>query len=428
MQQIQPPRAPVRIVILGGGFGGTYAARHLERMFGPGEITLTLVSRDNFLLFTPMLHEVAASDVDATHIVSPLRQLLRRGTVLNGDVTGIDPVERTVTIRHGHGHEHCLGYDHLVVALGSTANFFHLPGVEERALTMRSLGDAMALRDRVIDRLEQAEVEGTSGTGAGVAFVVAGAGFAGVETIGAINDMIRESLRFYPGIDAGRVRMVLTDPGPAVLPELGPELGAFARGALERRGIEVRSGTSVGLADARGVHLSDGSLIEGATLVWTAGSAAHPLLRMLPGVDGRGRLPVLPTLQVPDQPGLWALGDAAVVPDPDGKPYPPTAQHAIRQARVLAGNIRATIKGGRQQPFVFTTLGQLAAIGRRTGVARILGLRFSGIIAWFLWRSIYLAKLPRFERKVRVAIDWTLDLVFPRDLVRFELPRPKVEA
>ena len=292
---------------------------------------------------------------------------------------------------------------------------------------MRTLGDAIALRDRVIDRLEQAEVEGASGERAPVAFVIAGAGFAGVETIGAINDMVRQSLRYYPAITPDQVRMVLADPGPAVLPELGPELGEYARRALMKRGIEVRSQTGVALADDRGLELTDGTRIDGATLVWTAGSGPHPLLRLVPGVDARGRLPVSPTLAVPGQPGLWALGDAAIVPGPDGKPYPPTAQHAIRQARVVAENIRATIRGEQLKPFVFKTLGQLAAIGRRAGVARVFGVRFSGVVAWLLWRTIYLAKLPRFDRKVRVAIDWALDLVFSRDLVRFEVSRPLVE-
>ena len=421
----------MKLVILGGGFGGAYAAMHLGKLFRPGELELTLVSRDNFLLFTPMLHEVAASDVDVTHIVSPLRQLIRRGSVFNGEVEAIDLAARRVRVRHvSGGHPHELEYDHLVIALGSVTNFFRLPGVAEHALTMKTLGDAIELRSRTIGLLEEAEFEAAAGHAASqLAFVVAGGGFAGVETAGALNDFVRDALPFYPHLREADVRMVLVHPGEVLLPELRPELGRYAARALARRGIEVRTGTAVAGCDGSSVRLGDGATIPARTLVWTAGTAPAPLLRTLPIVDERGRIPVAPTLAVPGQPGVWALGDAATIPDPDGKPYPPTAQHAIRQARVLAENIRAAARGAPLRPFTFRTIGQLAAIGRRRGVANIMGINFSGFVAWLLWRTIYLAKLPRLDRKVRVALDWALDLIFSKDLVQYHTPqRPQTDV
>ncbi|MFN0179224.1 MAG: NAD(P)/FAD-dependent oxidoreductase [Gemmatimonadales bacterium] len=429
-ESAQPART--RVVILGGGFGGAYSAMYLEKLLPPEDIDLTLVSRENFLLFTPMLHEVAASDIDVTHIVSPLRQLIRRGVLFNGEVVGIDLAQRRVTVEHASGgHHHTLDYDHLVLALGSVTNFFGLPGVAERALTMKSLTDATEVRSRAIDLLEQADFEAASGHRQPLlTFVVAGGGFAGVETIGALNDFVRDALREYRHLTEREVRMVLVHPGDRLLPELGPGLGAFAATAIAKRGVEVRLNTSVQAADAAGVHLSDGTTIPMATLIWTAGTAPNPILRSLPVADGKGRIPVDATLAVAGARGLWALGDAAVVPDPQGKPYPPTAQHAIRQARVLAMNIAAAIRSGtgagKSRRFVYSSVGQLAAIGRRTGVASIMGHNFTGFVAWFLWRGIYLGKLPRLDRKVRVAIDWLLDLVLPKDLVRIRGPEPRL--
>jgi NADH dehydrogenase len=416
---------PTKVVILGGGFGGAYTAVHLQRLLPPSAVELTLVSRENFLLFTPMLHEVAASDVDVTHIVSPLRQMVRRGVLFNGEVEDIDLVEKRVRVSHvSGGHAHEIEYDHLVIALGTVTNFFRLPGVQDRAVTMKTLGDAIELRSRAIAMLEQADYEAAHGDpGDLLTFLVAGGGFAGVETAGALNDFVREALEYYPHVRDKNIRVVLVHPGDVVLPELSPELGRYAGRALAKRGIEVKTGVSVTAADDAGVRLSDGTVVPAGTIVWTAGTAPHPLVRALPCADARGKIPVTPAMEVDAWPGVWALGDAALVPDPKGRPYPPTAQHAIRQARVLAANIVAAIRGTPRRPFVFKTLGQLAAIGRRTGVANILGLKFSGFLAWFLWRTIYLSKLPRFDRKVRVALDWALDLVFSKDLVQFHTPR-----
>jgi NADH dehydrogenase len=416
------------VLILGGGFGGMYAALEFERALARGaNLDVTLVNRDNFFLFTPMLHEVAASDLDITNIVSPVRKLLRRVTFFHGDIESIDLVNKRVGLSHGH-EEHChsLPYDHLVLALGSTTNFFNLPGLADRALTMKSLDDAIFLRNRMIANLEEADFECCAPLRAPLLnFVVAGGGFAGVETIAGINDFLREAVRFYPHLREDMLRVILVHPGKMILPELGEKLGAYAQRKLVERNVEVHSNCKVTAVTDREVTLSDGTTITTNTLVWTAGTSPNSLLDTLSCAKQRGRVLVNECLEVPEWPGVWALGDCAVVPDrKTGKPHPPTAQHALREGKVAAQNILAAIRGDRKKPFLFSTLGLLAPIGKRTGVANILGVNFSGFIAWWLWRTIYLMKLPRFEKKVRVALDWTLDLLFSKDLVQFRTVRP----
>jgi NADH dehydrogenase len=416
------PVAPLRVLILGGGFGGLYAALRLEKSLRPREAEVTLVNRENFFLFTPMLHEVAASDLDLSNIVSPVRKLLRKVDFFEGEVDRIDLRARTVTVSHGfERHAHDLPYDALVLALGSVTNFYGLPGLEERALTMKTLADAVHLRNRLIALLEEADTECCAAIrGPLLTVVVAGGGFAGVETVAGINDFVRESLRFYPHLRPGQVRMVLVHPGPVILPELGEELGAYAQKALAARGVEIRTNVKVTGATDKGVSLDDGTFIPARTIIWTAGTSPNPLLKTLPCRTERGRLCVEPTLEVPGHPGVFALGDCALIPDRrTGTPHPPTAQHALREGTVAARNILGMIRGGRRAVFDFSALGQLAAIGRRTGVAKVLGFKFSGFLAWWLWRTIYLSKLPRFEKKLRVALDWTLDVFFSKDLVRY---------
>jgi NADH dehydrogenase len=417
-----PGGAPVRVLILGGGFGGLYAALRLEKALRPGEAEVTLVNRENFFLFTPMLHEVAASDLDLSNIVSPVRKLLRKLNFYEGEVERIDLRAKTVTVSHGferHGHD--MPYDLLVLALGSVTNFYNLPGLEERALTMKTLGDAVRLRNRLIALLEEADTECCSAIrGPLLTVLVAGGGFAGVETIAGINDFVRESLRFYPHLRPEQVRMVLVHPGPVILPELGDELGGYAQRALAGRGVEILTNVKVTGATEKGVSLDNGTFIPARTVIWTAGTSPNPILRTLPCRTEHGRLCVEPTLEVPGFEGLFALGDCALIPDRrTGQAHPPTAQHALREGRVAAHNVLAAIRGGRTKSFDFAALGQLAAIGRRTGVAKVLGFKFSGFLAWWLWRSIYLSKLPRFEKKLRVALDWTLDVFFSKDLVQF---------
>jgi NADH:quinone reductase (non-electrogenic) len=412
-----------RIVILGGGFGGLYAALRLEKTLARDpDVEILLVNRENFFLFTPMLHEVAASDLDLTHIVNPVRKLLKRVQFFDGDVDDIDLPGRKVVVSHGaEHHAHELEYDHLVIALGSITNFFNLPGLQERALTMKSLGDAIYLRNKLISHLEEADFECCAHKRqALLTFVVAGGGFAGVETIASLNDFVREALRFYPNLREAMLRVVLVHPGSVILPELGEQLGAYAQQKLAARKVEIRLNTRVTGISESGVELSDGSALPTKTLVWTAGTSPNPLLEKLPCPKERGRLLVNECLEVPEWPGVWAVGDCALVPDRrSGKFCPPTAQHALREGKVLAENLVATIRGGRKKPFEFTTIGQLATIGRRTGVANIMGVNFSGFLAWWLWRTIYLGKLPRVEKKVRVALDWTLDLLFSKELVQF---------
>jgi NADH dehydrogenase len=290
---------------------------------------------------------------------------------------------------------------------------------------MKSLDDAIVLRNRLIANLEEADFECAASLRAPLLnFVVAGGGFAGVETIAAMNDFLREAVRFFPHIQEDMLRIILVSSGKVILPELGEKLGTYAQRKLIEQQIEVHSNCKVTAVTDRDVTLSDGTTVTTNTLVWTAGVSPHPLLETLPCPKTKGRVLVNEYLEVPGWPGLWAFGDCALVPDgKTGQFHPPTAQHALREGRVAAQNILATVRGGRLKPFVYTTLGLLAPIGKRTGVANILGVNFSGFIAWWLWRTIYLLKLPRFEKKVLVALDWTLDVLFSKDLVHFKTTR-----
>lgn len=412
-----------RILILGGGFGGLYTALNLDKTLARrSDIEITLVNRENFFLFTPMLHEVAASDLDITHIVSPVRKLLKHVKVFNGIVEAIDLDAKTVRVSHGkEQHHHDLEYDHLVLGLGGITNFYGNKGLEEKALTMKSLGDAIYLRNHVISNLEEADFECCPNVRRPlINFVVAGGGFAGVETIAGINDFVREALHFYPHLTEDMLRVVLVHGGPRILPELSEKLGRYAQEKLAGRGVEIYLDTLVESFDGNEVMFSNGTVITTNTVIWTAGTAANPLLDTLPCDRQAGRVCADGFMRVDSYENVWATGDCAWIVDPkSGKPYPPTAQHAIRQGKILAHNIRASIDGGKLKPFMFETIGQLAALGRRTGVAQIFGFNFSGFIAWWLWRTIYLMKLPRFEKKFRVALDWTLDLIFKKDPVQF---------
>ncbi len=417
-----------RVLILGGGFGGMYAALEFEEALAQGDdLDVTLVNRDNFFLFTPMLHEVAASDLDITNIVSPIRKLLRHVTFFHGDIEAIDLVHKRVGLSHGH-EEHChsLSYDYLILALGSTTNFFNIPGLAERALTMKSLDDAIFLRNRLVANLEEADFECAAPLRAPLLnFVVAGGGFAGVETIAAMNDFLREAVQFFPHLREDMLRIILVNAGKVILPELGEKLGTYAQRKLMEQQVEIHSNCKVTAVTDRDVTLSDGTTVTTNTLVWTAGICPNSLLDTLPCPKAQGRILVNEYLEVPEWAGVWALGDCAQVPDRNtGKSHPQTAQHALREGKVAAQNILGSIFGYRKKPFLYTTIGRLAPIGKRTGVANILGVNFSGFIAWWLWRTIYLLKLPRFEKKVLVALDWTLDVLFSKDLVHFKTARP----
>ena len=412
-----------RVVVLGGGFAGIYAALELDREFATRpDVQITLVNRENFLLFTPMLHEIAAGDLDITNIVNPIRKLLKHVSFIEGQVREIDLEGRRVVVGHGiDEHTHELKFDQLVLALGSVTQFFGLPGVEENALTMKSLSDAVQLRNRLIAILETADTECSAGERRALLSVaVAGAGFAGVETLASINDFLRSSLRYYPNLSEADLQLRLIHPGDVILPELRARLGKYAQRKLEERGIEVLAHARVVSYDGTLIELGDGSRIPAETLIWTAGTTPNRLVGKLPCQIERGRVKVTAEMAVPDWPGVWALGDCALVPDlTTGKFCPPTAQHALRQGKVVAQNVIAYVDGGPYRKFNFKTIGQLAAIGHRAGVASIFGVNISGFLAWWMWRTIYLSKLPRLEKKIRVALDWTLDLIFSKDLCQF---------
>jgi NADH dehydrogenase len=414
--------ATKRVVIIGGGFAGTAIASRLERKFRrDASIEITLIDAENFFTFTPLLPEVPSGSIQPKHIVFPLRALLRRTKVRQASVKAIDLAARTVTAAHcGACGDYTVPFDHLVLALGSVPNFFGLPGVAENALTIKSLADATSLHAHVIDKLEHADLQPDAAVRRQLlTFVVAGGGFAGVETLAELNDFVRGAGRFYPHISADEIRMILIHSGDRILPEVSQSLSRYALNKLESRGVEVLLKSRVKACSAHKVFLVDGREIDTHTFVWAAGTAPSPVLDLVDVSRSKaGRVDVDATMAAKDCPCVWAVGDSATVPDVvTGGTCPPTAQYALRQGRRLADNIAASLCGDEPQPFRFKALGLLAGLGRRSAVAEIFGLRFSGFIAWWLWRTIYLMKLPGFERKLRVAIDWTLDLFFPRDIV-----------
>jgi NADH:quinone reductase (non-electrogenic) len=408
-----------RIVIAGGGFAGLYAAKQLDGTLAQQrDVEVTLISRENFILFTPMLHEVAAGDLSPSDIVNPLRRILSRVNVIQAEIHAIDATNKKVRCAAGlRDLELEFEFDHLLLALGAETNFFDIPGVRDWAVTMKNLADAALLRNRVVALLEEASLHSDEATKRELlTFVTAGGGFSGAETTGAINDFLRETSRFYPAIKEEMIRMVLVHGGDHLLPELGRELGRYAEQKLHNRGVEVIEGALVTSYDGSTVELNNGRSIPAATLIWTAGAKPSPVVEGLPWDKQRGRLLVDECLAVPGVPGLWAVGDCAAVPDCGGGFYPPTAQHGMREAVVAAQNIARAVLGEPLKPFHYKTIGMLASIGHHSGVAMLFGIKFSGFIAWWMWRSVYLLKLPRLAKKIRVMTDWTLDIFFGRDI------------
>ncbi len=408
-----------RIVILGGGFAGIATARRLERTLRADEASITLVSSQNFSLFTPMLPEVAASGLEARHIVTPVRAQLRRAEFVLANVVAVDLDRRIVDLEHAIvGTHQILEYDQLAFAMGSVNATFDIPGVAERTLPLKTLEDAERLRNRVIAMLEVAAVTSDPRARARLlSFVFVGGGFTGVETAGEMTDFFRSALRFYRTIAPREVYVALIEAGPVLLPDLDPGMGAYAARLLERRGIDVVLSDAVVSVDDAGLHLKSGRIFAAETIVWSAGVRPPPLLAQLPVETRRGAIVVNADMSVPSRPGLWGIGDCAVIPAPGGGRYPATAQHAIREGPALAYNIAATVRGLPTRPFRFTTIGMMASLGGRRGVIGLRGgIVLTGFVAWFLWRSYYLFRLPGVERRIRVAIDWTLDLIFPRDI------------
>jgi NADH dehydrogenase len=345
---------------------------------------------------------------------------------VSGEIRTINLAARRVTISYGIRElTRELSFDYLVLALGSETSFLGIPGVAEHALGIKTLRDAVMLRAGVIAMLEAASVEPDPGRRKRMlTSVIVGGGFAGVETVGAINDLARQSLQHYGGIDPREVRVILIHGGPVILPELGEALGVYAQEKLRKRQVEIKLKTRVTAYADGAVHCDDGEAVAADMLVWAGGVSPSPILKDTPFDLERGRVVVDSTLELPRFPGVWAVGDCAAIIDPTSKhPYPPTAQHAIREGRRAAKNICARLNGERATPFLYKAPGQLAAIGRRTGVARIFGLKFSGVVGWVLWRTVYLMKLPTLEKKIRVGLRWVLDVVFERDLAQYINPR-----
>ncbi len=408
-------------MIAGGGFAGLYAAKYLDKHLARRpDIEVTLIARENFILFTPMLHEVAAGDLAPGDIVNPLRRILRHVNVVEADVQGVDLTGRKVRCLHGLDRSELeYDFDHLLLALGSETNFFDNAGIRDWAVTMKNLSDAALLRNRMVAFLEEATLENDAAARRqSLTFVIAGGGFAGAETAGAVNDFVRETAKFYPRFGDEEIRVVVVHPGDYLLPELGEELGRYAEGKLRERKVEVIKGARVASYDGWVVTLNNGISIPAATLVWTAGVKPSPVVAALPCAKEKGRIVADQYLQVPGFDGFWAVGDCAAVPDgyETGIFFPPTAQHGMREAVVAAKNIERTILGQPLKPFRYRTMGMLASIGHHTGVASMFGFKFSGFIAWWMWRSVYLAKLPRLVKKLRVMLAWTLDLLFGRDI------------
>src|SRR4051794_1657359 len=409
-----------RIVIAGGGFAGLYAAMHFDkRLARRADVEVTLISRENFILFTPMLHEVAAGDLYPGDIVNPLRRILRHVKVVEADVCTVDLTGRIIGCRGGIAERELnFEFDHLLLTLGSETHFFNMDGVRDWSVTMKSLIDAALLRNRMVALLEEASWLSDDATRRQLlTFVTAGGGFSGVETTGAVNDFLRETVRYYPSLNEEFIRVIVIHPGDFLLPELGQELGDYAERKLRERKVDVIKGVRVANYDGARVTLSDGNTIAASTLIWTAGVKTSPVIASLPCEKERGRLLVSEYLAVTGVPGLWAAGDCAAVPGfYTDKVHSPTAQHGLRGGVTVATNIEATILDRPLKAFRYKMLGQLASIGHRTGVAMVFGIKFSGFIAWWFWRSVYLMKLPRLAKKLRVMASWTLDLFFGQEI------------
>jgi len=418
---------PARILILGGGFAGLATARKLERMLRPGEAEMTLISRENFTLFTPMLPEIGSGNLETRHVVTPVRAQLRRTSFVLGDVRAIDLEAKHVTVEHTiMGTMRTLPYDQLVIGLGSVTSTFGLPGIAERSIPYKTLEDADRVRNHVIAMLETADVTTDPVLRKRyLTFVFVGGGFTGVEAAGEMADFFHSTKRYYPNIDIADIEVVLVEGGKKLLPDLQAGMGEYSEGALRKRGIRVMTETMVAGADDVGLQIKDGPTIPTATIVWSAGVKPSPVVSDLSIATGRGgSIIVANDLSVPNFPGVWAIGDCAAVPDPDepGKSYPATAQHAIREGPVLAGNIVATLRGTETKRFRYRAMGMMASLGARRGVAGLQGkFLITGFFAWLLWRTYYLARLPGLDRQLRVAFDWTLGLFFPRDIAELRV-------
>jgi NADH dehydrogenase len=422
--------APKNLVIAGGGFAGVYTAHYLEKRLPPGW-QIVLFSQENHFIFTPLLGDVVGSAINPMHVVWPIRQMARRSLCRTATLTGIDLTGRAVLYKAPDGRLARQPFDHLVLACGSIVNLDIIPGMAAHGWPLKTMGDALLLRNHLIGLLEKAEVETDPDVKRRLlSVVVVGGGFSGVEVTGEVFDLLRESSRFYgrtdkadgPTIAAREIHVTLLEARERILPELPESLSSFASRKMSRRGIDIRVNTLAQAVTERGIRLKDGSHIEAGTIICTIGTTVSPLIASC-GLPMRyNRIQTEPDMRVVGHEQVWALGDCAAVPDTaTQKTSAPTAQVAIRQARQLASNILAVLNGQPTRPFTFKPLGMMASIGNRKAVGLAFGIRLSGFIAWFIWRGIYLAKMPTLARKIQIAFDWAWQLFFPRDIVQLNL-------
>jgi NADH dehydrogenase len=408
------------VVISGGGFGGLHTARQLERSMPPHSTRITLVNDVNFMLYTPFLPEAAAGTLEPRHVVTPLRDVLRHTRLILGAVTARDAARRTVTVCDLEGDEHELRYDRLLVAHGSISRVVPVPGLEQHAVGFKTLADAIWLRNHVVQSLELADAaDDPADRDELLTFVFVGGGYAGLEALAELQDFAADALDFYPRASLHGMRWVLVEATGRVLPEIDQSLADYALDQLRGRGIDIRVGTTIEAVAPSSTTLSTGETIPTRTVVWTAGVTPHPSTRRLGlPLDERHRIRVDEHLRVEGEQDVWAIGDAAAVPDParPGQACPPTSQHAIRQGRTAARNIAASLGRGRSRPFTYKTQGQFVNLGRYKAVAKVRGLTMRGFPAWWLARSYHVTQIPGTARKVRAVMDWTISLPFRRDI------------
>ncbi len=423
------PRIPVDVLVLGGGFAGVWCAKQLERSL-PRTATVQLVSAENYFVFQPLLPEVVGASVDPSHVISPLRHLLKRTRIVRGEVTrivvrdgGADGADVEVTTPDTTDRT-VYAAKHLVLALGSIVDVSRIPGMAEHALLMKNLADALQLRLAVVARLERAVLEpDPHERRALLSFVVIGAGLTGVETAAEMLDLLKSARKVYPTLQDERFEVICLEGNDRIMGEFDQRLGEYARELLTARGMQVLLNARCRAVSAEGVYLADGRFLEAKTIVCTVGNAPHPVLKDLAVARERGRIRTDAFLRVEGHTTVWAVGDCAYVPDGHGGIAPPTAQFAIRQGTQLGRNVAAAFLGKGLTRFRHRSEGQLASLGHNRAVAYIRGFRFAGFFAWWLWRTIYLLKLPRLDRKLRVVLDWTLRLAFPRDLTFVDVRR-----
>jgi NADH:ubiquinone reductase (H+-translocating) len=408
-----------RVLIAGGGFGGFYAARSLERIAMVRSARVTLLNDANFMLYTPLLPGAAGATLDPRHVVVPLRSQLRHTELTIGSVTGAEPERRVLGVRRIDGEQLELGYDHLLVALGSISRTLPIPGLAEHATGLKSLADATALRNQVLTCLDIAEsLEDPTRRAEYLGFVFVGAGYAGLEGLAELQDFAMQAIELYPRCRAEGMRWVLVEARERIMPEVPASLSAFAARELLGRGIEVNTETTLTAVTASEATLSSGERIAARTLVWTAGVRPSPVVASLGlPLDGGGRIVVNREMRVTGRPDVWAIGDCAAVPDPArrGQACPPTAQHAIRQGRLVARNIAASLEHRPAREFRYRTAGVVAELGHNNAVAITLGVRWRGLPAWFIARTYHLLLMPGLGRKLRLLMDWNVALMFGRD-------------